>query len=349
MIKILQKTVTFLSLVICITAASAQDAHFTQYFATPLQVNPAMTGVFDGKFRASNTYRSQWSGLGKGYKTLHLSADLPVGKGEIGNGFFGVGFMMYQDKAGTAGYSNNIFEGSLSYVTALDPTKDHFLSIGFQAGLNQSSIDLSKATWDSQWNGDQYDAALPSREAIQLQQFSYLDFNAGVMYYYVPNEANSFSVGGAMQHIGAPNVSFYSEGNNPLNRRYTFHSSAEISLTKENAAWVTPRLLYMRQGNQQMILTGAYFKSKIQFKSRYTNYKKEAYVLLGGFYRYKDALAVAARFEYNMFGLGISYDINTSYLSNLTSANAIEINLTYVTYIKRGERQKHYSKTPRFF
>src|SRR4029079_4818753 len=97
---------------------SAQDAHFSQYYATPLQTNPAMTGVFDGKFRLSNSFRNQWSSLGKGYSTLHLSADAPVAKGFLGSNFFGLGFLLYQDKAGEAGYRSTIVEASASYVAA---------------------------------------------------------------------------------------------------------------------------------------------------------------------------------------------------------------------------------------
>lgn len=350
MVQFLQNSFRILSLVICITGtAIAQDPHFTQFYGAPLQVNPAMTGVFDGTFRATNNYRSQWSGLGKGYKTFQISADLPVGKGEIEKGFFGLGFMMYKDQAGTAGFGSSIFEGSLSYATPLDPEQNNYITIGFQTGLNQQSIDLSKATWDSQWNGGAYDPSLPSREAIQLQQFTYLDFNAGLMYFYVPDGNNSFSFGAAMHHIGSPNVSFFTESDVPLRRRITLHSSGELALNKENTTWITPKAMAMFQGNQKLIIFGGYLKNKVQFKSRYTNYKKEAYFYLGGFYRWNDAVAASARFEYNSFGLGISYDINTSYLSNLTTANAFEINLSYVAYVKRGQRAKHFNKMPRFF
>jgi len=40
---------------------SAQDPHFSQYYFTPLEVNPALTGIFEGKYRASMSYRDQWS------------------------------------------------------------------------------------------------------------------------------------------------------------------------------------------------------------------------------------------------------------------------------------------------
>lgn len=330
--------------------AHAQDAHFSQFYSTPLQVNPALTGVFDGKFRLSNTYRSQWGGIGEGYKTIHISADLPLAKGMLGSNYFGLGFMMYQDKAGEAGFASTIFEGSLSYVAALDDQSDNFISIGFQGGFNQQSIDLSKSTWDNQWNGNQFDPSLNSFESIQLEQKTYIDMNAGVMYYYVPDGANTFNIGASMSHIGAPNVSFFTLSDAPMYRRFTFHSSGEFTLNRDKYAWITPKVMYQQQGPHKEAVFGAFFKNKIQFKSRYTNYKKEAYFHLGAFYRWKDAVVVAARLEYNMFGLGISYDINASQLGNLaSSANAIEINLSFTSYVKRGQHSRHFNKMPRFF
>src|SRR4051812_2657767 len=95
-----------------VSSANAQDLHYSQFYNAPLSVNPALSGVFDGKFRLSNIYRSQWSGLGKGYTTLHISGDAPIGKGMLGSNFFGIGFMIAQDKAGEAGYKSSLFEGS---------------------------------------------------------------------------------------------------------------------------------------------------------------------------------------------------------------------------------------------
>ena len=329
--------------------ACAQDAHFSQYYATPLQTNPAMTGVFDGKFRLSNSFRNQWSSLGKGYSTLHLSADAPVAKGFLGSNFFGVGFLLYQDKAGEAGYRSTIVEASAAYIAGLDEGGDHFFSIGFQTGLNQQSIDISKATWDDQWNGDQFDPGIPSMENIQLQQFSYLDFNAGVLYYYVPDINNMLSFGASMSHIGSPNISFFKDGKDPLHRKISTTGSADISLTKDNLAWLEPRYMVTFQGKQKEILAGGYFKSKLQFKSKYTNYKKEAYFYFGGFVRVNDAAILSARVEYNTLSLGLSYDINMSNLSTLAGGNnAFEITLAFTSYVKRGQRARHFNKMPRF-
>ena len=339
-----------LSLLFIPELVTAQDDHFSQFSYTPLQVNPAMTGVFDGIVRVSNSFRTQWSGLGNGYKTLHLSVDAPVGKATLKRSFFGVGAMVYQDWAGTAGFKTTVIEGSLSYTAAIDDQLENYFSMGFQAGLNQNSFDITKATWDSQWNGDAFDPTLSSRESVQLPQATYVDLNAGLLYYYVPDGITTFDIGASLSHIGSPNVSFFLQTETPLRQKITLHSSAEIPVNEEGSAWILPKAMVIMQGNQKDITVGGFFKNKVQFKSKYTNYKKEAYFYGGAYYRYQDAFILAARFEFNTVGLGLSYDINTSSLSNLAgSANAFEVNFSYISYIKRGTRSKNYNKMPRYF
>lgn len=333
----------------------AQDVHFSQWQTTPMRINPAMTGVFDGTVRFSNNYRSQWSSLGKGYKTIHASLDAPIGKGKLNNGsFFGGGLLVIQDKAGSAELTSTYIEGSLSYTMAMDDAGDHWFSLGFQGGLNQLSLDLTKTTWDAQWNGDKFDPALPSMESIQLQQFAYLDFHAGFMYYFVPNEYNAFNAGASMAHIGSPNISYFVDGEDALPSRYTIHSSGLLSMNRDNFLFFEPRLLGQLQGKQLEVVGGGLLRNKLQFKSRYTNYRKEMYFSFGGYYRFKDAIIAAARFEFksqkSAFGLGVSYDFGTSRLARLAgSANSFEINLSIAGLVPRGQRGSQFNKMPLFF
>jgi type IX secretion system PorP/SprF family membrane protein len=343
-------TLIFISVLIVPAVVLGQDPHFSQFSNAPLHLNPALTGIFDGTVRVSNSYRSQWSSLGNGYKTLHISIDAPLGRSKWLDNYFGVGLMIYQDKAGMAGYQANIYELSLAYTTAIDPGRTHFISLGFQSGLNQNSFDLSKATWDSQWNGDHWDPTSPSYEAIQLQKRSYLDFNTGAMYYFLPDENNSFNLGASLSHIGRPSVSYYSTTDSPLRTKITVHTSAEISIGANKENWIEPKAMANFQGQQKEIIGGAYFKRKVQINSHYTNYLKEAYFYGGLFYRLKDALVFSARIEYNTWGVGLSYDINMSELSNVAaSSNAFEITLSYVGITKRGNRAKNFTAMPKYF
>ena len=44
-------------------ASKAQDVHFTQYFTSPLTLNPAMTGLVPDDIRAAANYRTQWTAV----------------------------------------------------------------------------------------------------------------------------------------------------------------------------------------------------------------------------------------------------------------------------------------------
>jgi len=63
-----------------ITEVEAQDPHFSQFNAAPLQLNPAMAGVYEGQFRVGINYRDQWgSVLGPvPYQTSNVSFDFRV-------------------------------------------------------------------------------------------------------------------------------------------------------------------------------------------------------------------------------------------------------------------------------
>ena len=72
--------------------AKAQDPHFSQFFASPLTLNPAFTGKFDGSWRLAANHRDQWPSIPKAYVTTSASFDFPILKNSIPeNDVFGVG------------------------------------------------------------------------------------------------------------------------------------------------------------------------------------------------------------------------------------------------------------------
>ena len=340
----------FIVLLAGVIPASSQDVHFSQWLNTPLTLNPAMTGVFNGKFRFSNDFRSQWSGITKAYTDIHVSADLPVGKALLKNGqFFGVGFLLMQNRSGTDMFRQTILQASLSYTTPIDEG-DNFISVGFQGGLNQNSVDMSKSTWGSQWNGDNYDAASGFSENVSLEQFSYVDLSAGVFWHYVPDQYNFVYAGLATGHIGGENTSFFINEVYNIHRRYTFNIGSDISTNDQHETWFSPKALFMLQGKQKEIMGGFSIKNKARFKSQYTNYQKELMFSLGAYYRFADAVVVAARLEFNNLSVGLSYDYVLSSLhKNANAGSAYEITIAILNPLKRGEIRRNYNKMPKFF
>ena len=302
-----------------------------------------------GVVRVCNSYRSQWSPIGEGFKTIQLSVDAPIGKTTLDNRYFGVGLQLYQDKAGVAVFRRTIAEASLSYTTALEDAGMHWLSIGFQGGLNQLSIDMTKATWDEQWNGDQFDPSIPTSERIQIPKFSHLNLNAGVNYLYAPDGFNSASVGVSLSHIGSPNATFFPvTEENPLQSRISLHSSGEISLDDERIMFVNPRILMQFQGKQRELIAGGYFRNRLRFKSLYTGFQKQIFFDLGAFYRMNESIIVSSRLEYHSLAVGLSYDLGVGKLGSLVSANSWEVGISYVAPVERGQRVRHKNRMPRF-
>ena len=80
----MKKTLLFLT--VCVSLASvvtAQDPNFSQFFASPLTLNPALTGKFDGDFRFAANYRNQWPSINNAYTTGTASFDMGILKDRI--------------------------------------------------------------------------------------------------------------------------------------------------------------------------------------------------------------------------------------------------------------------------
>ena len=79
--------ILFLPVLLAMLSVEAwgQDLHFSQYYNTPLLVNPANTGFNpDFDFRAGVNYRNQWASVGSPYKTTSAWGDVKLLGNRIG-------------------------------------------------------------------------------------------------------------------------------------------------------------------------------------------------------------------------------------------------------------------------
>jgi hypothetical protein len=93
------------AVVLSFTQVKAQDIHFSQYYASPLTLNPALTGLINGDFRAVANYRGQWFSIpttsaAAPYNTYQGSFDASVFRKKLKNSGLGLGAMFYADEAG---------------------------------------------------------------------------------------------------------------------------------------------------------------------------------------------------------------------------------------------------------
>jgi type IX secretion system PorP/SprF family membrane protein len=313
---------------------TAQDIHFTQFYMSPLNLNPALTGVMNCKTRMVANYRNQWAAVlaANAYNTYSVSYDqkVPVGRED----FFGIGGSLWGDVAGESRFGTTQGRLSLSYSKKMFGyrKKASYLVIGADAALSSRSINKNDLRWPTQITAAGFDPTLPFNEPnFQDTDFLYPDISAGILWFSVMGNYSNWYLGAAIHHLNRPNVSFLGETVN-LYSKYTIHTGMQFEVQKRIS--LLPFAVFMTQGPHISLNAG----SNIRFAmgpSRTTNQSWE----VGAWYRvgnkvpsglHSDAVILSTRFNYDQFNLGFSYDINVSGLRQASAANgAFEFSMQY--------------------
>ena len=208
----------------------------------------------------------------------------------------------------------------------------HYLVAGGELGIGQQSINFLALRFGSQFDGETYNAALPSGETFARESFLYPDIAGGIMWFTVFDENNNFFVGGAFNHLNAPNVSFFEDANIELSSRATVHAGGEFMLNRSFG--LVPGVVLLRQGPHFETNFGTSAKFLLGRRSQdYQAFQLGVWGRLARDYQTgiaSDAVIISTRFDYNDFTLGFSYDVNISQLSTASNGNGgFELALIY--------------------
>jgi type IX secretion system PorP/SprF family membrane protein len=320
------------------TLIQAQDRHFSQFYASPLTLNPALTGSFEGKYRVGINYRSQWAGmLPQPFKTSSLGADLrlnsPWGAGRNSNDKIGAGLLFVRDNIPVFDFSTTQVALSTAYHKALGWGSTQYLSLGFQMGLSQRNVIFNAHRFQDQWNGvDGF--SLPSGERLPENNFGYTDLSTGLNYTY-SNDDKLFIVGVGYHHFNRPNVAFVRSETiepQPLAPRYSLQLASTFPITRSGSIMFSPRVLTSLQGQHLAINAGANFRFRVD-----NTYGTSLH--LGAWFRpvrnvdgiNLDALVIMSGIEYNNVLFGVSYDLSLPTLAKYRrTANVFEFSLIYL-------------------
>ncbi len=321
---------------------AAQDRQFTQFYASPLTLNPALTGAFDGKYRLAGIYRDQWRGaINDPFKTYAASLEVKFGLDQVFKMQYkdkvAVGIMFYSDQVNSIEFNTTQMAFSTAYHKALDASSTQYLTIGIQGALGQRNVSYGNFTFEDQFDGE-FGYSLPTQETLPPNNFSFTDLNAGINYSVAINRKLSFFLGGAIHHIGTPEVSFYYDKeepngiSHPLFQKYTAHISSNIKITESFA--LIPRA--------SMILQGPYLGMNIGTNARLSisEYNGTA-IQFGTWLRpvqnpfddsfNVDALVALIGLEHNGMLIGLSYDLNLKDLSSMGgNRNSFELSVAYI-------------------
>ena len=143
--------------VISLSGIYAQDIHFSQYMNSPINLNPAETGNFNGDYRFTGNHKRQWKSFANAYSTFSASIDKKFFKPALISPSAGV--IVNNDIAGDANF------GSLNLQVPISismNTNNLLFSMGMAPGLVQHGLEFNELYFGNQYDGDNYDPELPS-------------------------------------------------------------------------------------------------------------------------------------------------------------------------------------------
>jgi len=319
----LKQTLLYLVLVSSIIGdVFAQDVHFSQYYLSPLSLNPANTGNFKGDFRLFGNYRSQWRTLDKGYNTYSAGGDMNFFPKNVN---VGAGMILLSDLSAQNLSVTKILPSGAVHLK-LGGFKVH---AGIQPGIVIKSIDFYKHSFPNQlnWNTGYFDNTLPNIETDVAQRFTYLDVNIGTS---ISRKFGKWEpvFGFAAFHINRPRESFLTDKTNKLPVRQAYNMELNYDLTKYVILHLHSLYGYTTKASDWV--TGLNVEYILQRHPFFTNSVFAGFMWRDGFNRNFDAGIATIGLNYSYYTIGFSYDVTRSQLkTSVDSRGAYEIAIIY--------------------
>lgn len=306
------------SLTCIVTCVKAQiDPHFSQIYAYPLWLNPALTGAFDGTTRFSANFKNQWTGITNGYQTGAISADFKA------TDKVSLGINMINQVAGSVSFDYFALYGTFAYGLPLSSDGTKKLSFGLQVGLINRSFDASALQFDDQYNPlTGFDPSISSGENFLTTNSLIFDSGLGIYYYDSnPDAAARLFAGASVYHINGAADPFATAGTaTKLPIRFNIHGGVKIRASE--SLDITPGVIYIRQQQNQIRAFDVY----AEFKANNDNG-----LILGSMLRLDDAVVAEVGYHLKNMIMGFSYDITTSPInSGANGHGGIELSLNYI-------------------
>jgi type IX secretion system PorP/SprF family membrane protein len=315
---------------------NAQGIHFSQFFNSPILLNPASTGMLaEDDYRVGVQYRNQYQNIPVPYNTTSAWADFGVGRKDNATNWWGLGAAFWNDQAGDSKLKMTKAQINSAYHVGLG--EKNMLSFGTAVGVVNRRIDLTGLTFDNQWDEFSFNNDLPSQEKIISGKTNYLDIQAGINFSHFNNEKLYYKVGVSALHINQPKETFLN-GNNRLGIRPMI--DMELSYKTSDNFILSPSAYYTVQKKGSETVVGFMTNANLVRNSFQRSDRNE--FINGVYYRIGDALIFNSGYRWKNTTFMISYDHTISGLAKANSGvGAVEISIIYSSrYIGfNGERK----------
>ena len=302
----------------------SQDPQFSQFYANPLYLNPALAGGALAP-RATINYRNQWPSLSANFVTTSFGADV-----FLPNYNSGLGVLVTMDSQGLGNLKSTDVAFQYSYQIGINDVTS--LRLGIQGGFASRTLDYFGLTFGDQYDNGGLKPGVPTQDPYGqgAPNVFYADFSGGAMVY-----SDWYWAGVSAHHINRPNQAFsdVSEARLPVKAslqaglRIPFAGYTFLGDEIDKEKTISPVIMYRKQGKYDQFDAGLYATIEplvlgvwyrgIPFKKYAENINNH------------ESLIFLAGFRQDKFSIGYSYDVTISTLG-VGSGGAHEISLSYV-------------------
>ncbi|TDQ15047.1 type IX secretion system PorP/SprF family membrane protein [Algoriphagus boseongensis] len=293
--------------------AFAQDPQYSQYYAAPLYLNPAMAG---GELtgRVGFNYRNQWPSIDAQFTTFSAYYDTYLPDYNSG-----IGFHVMQDTEGAAKLRSTSISAMYSYELKLG--ENSYFRPGFQASYIRREIGFyENLVFANQINpSDPFGPTLPGSDIPGLgDPVGLLSLSVGGLFF-----TENMWAGVSAHHVNEPNQSFI-DGISPLPMKLSFHAGYRIDLGEGSMRGdfthmrkqrsLTPTVNYKMQGPFEQLDLGAYLYLEpivfglwyrgLPYKPVENQSNRDAVVMMVGV-NLLSGLNIGYSFDYTVSQLGI--------------------------------------------
>ncbi len=303
----------------------SQDYKFAQYYNSPLNLNPALTGKINSLYRLTANYRMQYFTVQapSPYTTISGSADFGLFRDKLNNDIFGLGIVFGNDRQTIL--RTNKLDLSAAYHKSIGYKKQHYFSAGLQIGFIQRTIDLNNLYFGAQFDEDRFDLTKPNLENFNSNKFIKPDFNLGLFWTSSLNKDKiGIFAGVSAFNMFLPNQSFLSS-NYERSMRFVVYSGASFQIKK--FMMIIPNTLFALQAKSIDWSLGSNFAFNISEK----RYAFKSSVLFGVFYNGNGLISTNVGIQHQGFMAMLGYDADlVKDINNaVKSVGAMEISLIY--------------------
>ena len=301
-------------------SVKSQDVHFSQFSKSTFLLNPSLSSFQENDYKVALQRRSQWESVAEPFNTFTISAE----RKDLSPSH-SIGIQFLNDIAGDAKFKTTGF--NFLYSKLLKITKINFLSVAAGVGVFQRTLS--------------FDELIFSEEEIYKNiNFWFPEVNLGISNKYWLNKKTTGIIGISTFHLNRAKQSLTGDKNVRLNRKINFHSSLNHSINK--TFLISPKALYSTQDKDREAI--------FAFDIEYLLKGKKNIILTSGFsYRLADAIIYNFGAKIDNLDCLISYDFNTSSLSEATNnKGGFEFVFVYVWDIKQKEKIIQSKQCPKY-